>query len=151
MEQQNNAIQAEEVLQSIKAFESGDDSKAFRHTSSHILAQAVKRLFPEAKLGIGPAIENGYYYDFDLDHRFSDEDISAIEKEMKKITKANLPLERYTMPRDEAIAFRRKEIPSWISRSIRSLRRLFRYSSTSNVTCLPAHRRGTSFRIRPAF
>lgn len=105
MEQQNNAIQAEEVLQSIKAFESGDDSKAFRHTSSHILAQAVKRLFPEAKLGIGPAIENGYYYDFDLDHRFSDEDISAIEKEMKKITKANLPLERYTMPRDEAIRY----------------------------------------------
>ncbi|PKM85334.1 MAG: threonine--tRNA ligase [Firmicutes bacterium HGW-Firmicutes-11] len=105
MEQQNNTIQAEEVLQDIKAFESGEDSKAFRHTSSHILAQAVKRLFPEAKLGIGPAIENGYYYDFDLDHRFSDEDISAIEREMKKITKANLPLERYTLPRDEAIRF----------------------------------------------
>lgn len=105
MEQQNNVIQAEEVLQNIKAFESGEDSKAFRHTSSHILAQAVKRLFPEAKLGIGPAIDSGYYYDFDLDHRFSDEDISAIEKEMKKITKSNLPLERYTLPRDEAIRY----------------------------------------------
>ena len=105
MEQQNNAIHAEEVLQGIKAFESGEDSKAFRHTSSHILAQAVKRLFPEAKLGIGPAIDSGYYYDFDLDHRFSDEDISAIEKEMKKITKSNLPLERYTLPRDEAIRY----------------------------------------------
>lgn len=98
------AVQAE-ALQAYKAFEAGDESKAFRHTSSHILAQAVKRLFPEAKLGIGPAIDSGYYYDFDLEHRFSDEDLAAIEKEMKKIVKSNLPLERFTMPRAEAIRF----------------------------------------------
>lgn len=78
---------------------------AFRHTCSHILAQAVKRFWPEAKLAIGPAIENGFYYDFDLEHKFSDEDLAKIEDEMRKIIKEDLPLEHYTMPRDEAIKF----------------------------------------------
>ncbi len=96
---------AQEGLQEYKEFEASDESRLFRHTTSHILAQAVKHLFPEAKLGIGPAIDNGFYYDFDLEHRFSDEDLAAIEKEMKKITKGNFPLERFELSREEAIKF----------------------------------------------
>ena len=80
--------------------------KAFRHTASHIMAQAIKRHWPEAKLAIGPAIDDGFYYDIDLDeHKFSDEDLKTIEKEMKKIVKANYPLEHYTLPREEALKF----------------------------------------------
>ncbi|MEE1038515.1 MAG: threonine--tRNA ligase [Eubacterium sp.] len=75
----------------------------YRHTSSHILAQAVKTLWPEAKLAIGPAIDNGFYYDFDLEYKFTEEDLKKIEKEMKKIMKAGLPLERFELPREEAI------------------------------------------------
>ncbi len=78
---------------------------ALRHTTSHVLAQAVKRLYPSAKLAIGPAIENGFYYDFDCDVSFTAEVIEKIEAEMKKIVKEDLKLERYTLPRDEAIAF----------------------------------------------
>ena len=77
----------------------------FNHTASHILAQAVKRLYPSAKLTIGPSIENGFYYDFDAEEPFTSESLSAIEKEMKKIVKENLKLERFTLPRDEAIKF----------------------------------------------
>lgn len=76
---------------------------AYRHTTSHILAQAVKNLWPEAKLAIGPAIENGFYYDIDLEHKFTDDDLKKIEKEMKKIMKAGLPLERFELPREEAL------------------------------------------------
>ena len=76
---------------------------ALRHTASHILAQAVKRLFPETKLAIGPSIKDGFYYDFDRDGGFSNEDIAALEAEMKKIVKENLKLERFTLPRAEAI------------------------------------------------
>ncbi len=83
--------------------EAGKDT--FRHTSSHILAQAVKKLFPEVKLGIGPAIDNGFYYDFDLEHRFSEEDFPAIEKEMRKIVEANYPIEKFELSREEAIRF----------------------------------------------
>lgn len=77
----------------------------FRHTASHILAQAVKNLYPEAKLAIGPAIENGFYYDFDLEHRFTDEDLLKLQKEMKKIVQANYALERFTLSREEAIRY----------------------------------------------
>lgn len=87
----------------ILKFEDKDGRDAFRHTSSHILAQAVKKLFPEAKLGIGPAIENGFYYDFDLEHKFTEADLAALEKEMQKIVQANYPLERFELPRAEAI------------------------------------------------
>ncbi|MGI6752418.1 MAG: threonine--tRNA ligase [Anaerovoracaceae bacterium] len=97
----NSAYEAKE--QEFKLFESREDSHAFRHTTSHILAQAVKRLFPQAKLGIGPVISGGFYYDFDLEHRFSDEDLAALEKEMKRIIKANLPLEYFELSRDEAL------------------------------------------------
>ena len=79
-------------------FEEELGRNALRHTASHILAQAVKRLYPETKLAIGPSIKDGFYYDFDRDTPFSDEDIAAIEAEMKKIVKENLKLERYTLP-----------------------------------------------------
>ncbi|MFA5635849.1 MAG: threonine--tRNA ligase [Anaerovoracaceae bacterium] len=99
----------QENVQQYKVFEADPESRSFRHTSSHILAQAVKHLFPEAKLGIGPSIDYGFYYDFDLDHRFTEEDLKAIEKEMKKITKANIPLERFELPREEAINFMKEK------------------------------------------
>ena len=88
----------------ILTFSDEDGKKAYRHTASHIMAQAVKRLYPEAKLAIGPAIEDGFYYDFDREP-FSQEELAAIEKEMKKIIKENLPIERFTLPREEAIKF----------------------------------------------
>ncbi len=81
------------------------DMHAFWHSSSHLLAHAVKRLWPETKLAIGPAIENGFYYDFDREGGFSEEDLETIEQEMKEIVKANYRIERFTLPRDEAIAF----------------------------------------------
>lgn len=81
------------------------DMHAFWHSSSHVLAHAVKRLWPETKLAIGPAIENGFYYDFDREGGFSTEDLEAIENEMKAISKANYKIERFTLPRDEAIEF----------------------------------------------
>ncbi|MDF3002199.1 MAG: threonine--tRNA ligase [Bacillota bacterium] len=89
----------------ILKFEDSEGNHTFRHTSSHILAQAVKRLFPDAKLGIGPAIDNGFYYDFDLEHRFSDEDLAALEKEMAKIVQENFPVERFELPREEAVKY----------------------------------------------
>jgi threonyl-tRNA synthetase len=75
---------------------------AFRHTTSHILAQAVKRLFPETKLAIGPAIENGFYYDFDRETPFSNEDLGHIEEEMSKIVREHYPVERFELPREDA-------------------------------------------------
>jgi threonyl-tRNA synthetase len=117
MEQQ--AMQ--ENVQAYKIFEEDPESKAFRHTSSHVLAQAVKRLFPEAKLGIGPAIDYGFYYDFDLEHKFTEEDLAAIEKEMKKITKANIPLERFELPREEAIKFMEEKGESYKVELIKDL------------------------------
>ncbi len=87
----------------ILKFEDEDGKEFLRHTSAHILAQAVKRLYPEAKLAIGPAIENGFYYDFDLDYKFTPEDLEEIEKEMKKIIDEKLQLERFELPRDKAI------------------------------------------------
>jgi threonyl-tRNA synthetase len=89
---------------SILTFEDEEGKKAFRHTTTHIMAQAVKRLFPEAKLAIGPAIEEGFYYDFDKEGSFSAEDIQKIEEEMKKIVKEELPIERFELPRKEALA-----------------------------------------------
>ena len=79
------------------------EESMFWHSTSHILAQAVKRLFPEAKLAIGPSIENGFYYDFDVEKPFSEEDLAKIEEEMKKIIKEDFELERFELPREEAI------------------------------------------------
>ena len=89
----------------ILTFDDEDGKRTYRHTASHILAQAVKRLYPEALLAIGPAIENGFYYDFDVPSPFTPEDLEKIEAEMKKIIKENLPLERFEMTPDEAIAY----------------------------------------------
>ncbi len=86
-------------------FAEQEGQAVYRHTSAHLLAQAVKRLFPEAKLAIGPAIEDGFYYDFDVEHPFTTEDLSRIEKEMKRIKKENYPLVRQELSHQEAIAY----------------------------------------------
>lgn len=87
----------------VLTFDDEDGKKAFNHTASHVMAQAVKRLYPNAKLTIGPAIENGFYYDFDVDTHFTQDDLDKIEKEMKVIIKENYPIERFELPADEAI------------------------------------------------
>ena len=87
----------------ILTFDDPDGKWALRHTASHILAQAVKRLYPEAKLAIGPAIDNGFYYDFDVDVPFTPDVLEKIEAEMKKIVKEGLPLEKYELDPDEAV------------------------------------------------
>ncbi len=85
-------------------FDSTEGKKTFWHTASHILAQAVKRLYPNAKLAIGPAIDNGFYYDFDLEKPFTPEELEKIEAEMKKIVKEGLPLEQFELSPEEAVA-----------------------------------------------
>ena len=86
-------------------FEDEQGKRAFNHTASHVLAQAVKRLYPKTKLAIGPAIENGFYYDFDTDEPFTSETLTKIEAEMKKIVKESIKLEAFTMSPDEAIKY----------------------------------------------
>ena len=85
--------------------EAKDELRAIRHTASHVLAQAVKRLYPETKLAIGPAIDDGFYYDFDREGGFTPDDLEKLEVEMKKIVKENLALKPFVLPRDEAIKF----------------------------------------------
>ena len=88
----------------IHTFESDlEGKKAYWHTTSHVMAQAVKRLFPDVKLAIGPAIDDGFYYDFDVQNPFSDEDKAKIEEEMRRIIKEDLPIERFELPREDAI------------------------------------------------
>ena len=84
-------------------FEEEEGKKAFWHTASHVLAQAVKRLYPSAKIAIGPAVDNGFYYDFDVEKPFTQEDLESIEAEMKSIVKSGLALERFTLTPDAAI------------------------------------------------
>ena len=96
----------------ILTFDSPEGAAAFRHTTSHIMAQAIKRLYPNVKLAIGPSIADGFYYDVDSDTPLTADDLEKIEKEMKKIVKEALPITRFTKPRDEAIAFfKEKEEP----------------------------------------
>ena len=90
-------------------FADEEGKKVFRHTASHILAQAVKRLYPETKLTIGPAIENGFYYDFDSEISFTPEILKNIEDEMKKIVRENLRIERFELPFEEAVAFMKEK------------------------------------------
>ncbi len=90
---------------SILTFDDKEGKDVFRHSSSHVLAEAVQRLWPGTKIAIGPAIENGFYYDFDSEHTFVPEDLEKIEAEMKKIVKAGAEFKRSVMARDEAIAF----------------------------------------------
>ena len=89
----------------ILTFEDKGGCDAFRHTASHIMAQAIKRLYPDAKLAIGPSIDDGFYYDIDREQPLTTDDFAAIEAEMKKIVKEDLPLERFELPREEAIKF----------------------------------------------
>ena len=99
-----HVIEADATVE-LYTFDNKEGKKVFWHTASHVLAQAVKRLFPEAKLTIGPAIDDGFYYDFDSETTFSQDVLEKLEAEMKKIVKENAKLERFTLPRDEAIAF----------------------------------------------
>ena len=91
--------------ENLYTFENKDYRKTYWHTCSHVLAQAVKRLYPEVKLAIGPSIDNGFYYDFDAPFNFTQEHIAALEAEMRKICKEKLKLERFELPREEAIKF----------------------------------------------
>ena len=95
--------------------------EAFRHTTSHILAQAVKRLYPDTKLAIGPAIKDGYYYDFEFSFPFTTEHLDAVEKEMRKIVKEALPLERSTVSRDEALKLMEERGESYKAEMINDL------------------------------
>ncbi len=101
--------------------ETSEELKVMRHTCSHVLAQAVKRLYPETKLAIGPAIDNGFYYDFDREGGFTPEDLDLIETEMKKIIKENLKLTTFTKPREEAIDFMEKQGEPYKAELIRDL------------------------------
>ena len=103
---------AEDCELELLTFDSEDGKSAFWHTTSHIMAQAVKRLYPETKLAIGPSIDHGFYYDLDRETPFTTEDLEKIEAEMKKIVKEALPIERFTMDRDEAVSyFKEKDEP----------------------------------------
>ena len=85
------------------------EESMYWHTTSHIMAQAVKRLYPDAKMAIGPSIENGFYYDFDVENPFTEEDFLKIEEEMKKIIKENLPIERFELPKEEALKLMKEQ------------------------------------------
>ena len=89
----------------ILTFEDDYGKRTFRHTASHIMAQAIKRLYPAAKLAIGPAVDDGFYYDFDIDEKFTPDDLTKIEAEMKKIVKEDIKIERSLMTRDEAVKY----------------------------------------------
>ena len=93
-------------------FENKEYRDTYRHSTSHVLAQAVKRLYPESKLAIGPAIEDGFYYDIDSDVTFTPEVLEKIEAEMRKICKEKLPIERFELPRAEAIKLMGEEYTS---------------------------------------
>lgn len=93
----------------ILTFDDEDGRWDLRHTASHILAQAVKKLYPNVKLAIGPAIDNGFYYDFDLENPFTPEDLDKIEKEMENIVKGKIAIERFELPREEAIKFMKEK------------------------------------------
>ena len=86
-----------------------EGKKAYWHTTSHIMAQAVKRLFPDVKFAIGPSIDDGFYYDFDVEKPFTDEDKAKIEEEMKKIIKENIEIERFSLPKDKALELMKEQ------------------------------------------
>ena len=89
--------------ENLYTFENEAYRKTYWHTCSHVMAQAVKRLYPQVKLAIGPSIDNGFYYDFDVEKPFSPEDLSKIEAEMKKIVKENIPLQAFTLSPEDAL------------------------------------------------
>ncbi len=93
----------------VLTFDDKDGKKAFWHTASHLMALAVKNLYPAVKIAIGPAIDNGFYYDFDIDTQWTPEELEKIEKEMKRLAKENLKIERFTLSRAEALEFMKDE------------------------------------------
>ena len=95
----------EDCALEILTFEDDYGKRTFRHTASHIMAQAVKRLFPKTQVTIGPAVDDGFYYDFDTENSFTPDDLKKIEEEMKKIVKEDIKIERFTMTRDEAVKY----------------------------------------------
>lgn len=99
----NHLIEEDGKIDFLK-FDDADGKDIFWHTATHIMAHAIKNLFPDTKLGTGPAVENGFYYDIDLDYRLTPEDLEKIEAEMKKIVKSELDIERFELDEDEAIA-----------------------------------------------
>ena len=99
-------------------FEEKEVKEAFWHTSAHVLAQAVKRLYPDTKCAIGPAIDNGFYYDFDFSFPFTEENLAAIEKEMKKIVKQSLPLEVFEVTKEKALDYmKERQGKGWLEES----------------------------------
>ncbi|OPL08970.1 MAG: threonine--tRNA ligase [delta proteobacterium ML8_F1] len=114
-------VLTEDAQVGIFTFEDEAGRHAFRHTSSHIMAQAVQRLFPGSKLAIGPAIKDGFYYDIDSEHVFTPEDLELIEAEMKQIIKEDLELHRFELPRDEALDFMHKRGETYKEELIRDL------------------------------
>lgn len=90
------------------SFEQAEGKKAFWHTSAHVLAQAVKKLYPDTKCAIGPAIENGFYYDFEFSFRFSEEQLKGVEEEMKRLVKESLSLQVSEKSREEAVEYMEK-------------------------------------------
>lgn len=116
----NQPLSEDGTLEVLK-FEDIDGQNVYRHSSSHIMAQAVQRLWPKTRLAIGPAIDKGFYYDFDSDHTFNPDDFEAIEKEMNAIIKADYPIVRKAMARDEAIAFFRERDEEYKVELIRDL------------------------------
>lgn len=99
------AIEEDSTLEILTFENSLEGKKAYWHTTSHIMAQAIKRLYPEVKLAIGPSIDNGFYYDFDVESPFTEEQLRKIEEEMKKIIKEDIAINRYLLPREEAIKY----------------------------------------------
>ena len=102
-------------------FEEQEGKKAFWHTSAHVLTQAVKRLYPETKCAIGPAIENGFYYDFQFEFPFLEEHLKAIEAEMQKIVKESVSLQVYEKSKEEALSFMENEGETYKAELIREL------------------------------
>ena len=127
---------------SILTFDDAEGKRTFWHTASHIMAQAVKRLYPQAKLTIGPAVDNGFYYDFDAEEPFTPESLAKIEAEMKKIVKEALPLERFELAPDDAVKImEEKDEPIRWSSSASMRRRASRFPSTNrgnSRSCAPA-------------
>lgn len=111
----------EDCVLFLETFDGEEGRKAFRHTTTHILAQAVKRLFPDAKLGMGPATEDGFFYDFDIDRAFTTEELVKIEAEMKKIVKEALEVEYFELSRDKAIALMEEKNESYKVELIKEL------------------------------
>ena len=104
-----------------EGFEELEGKKAFWHTSAHILAQAVKRLYPKTKCAIGPAIENGFYYDFEFEFSFSEKELIAVEEEMKRIVKESLSLQVYKVSKKEAQAYMQERQEDYKVELIQSL------------------------------